>query len=461
MARVPRQLTGAASVALTDEEEHTLSAVDGTLDERALALVTGTDPAELAEQLERLAMMGVIALDGGDEDEDGRASMLPDQLPEDGIALGEEARKHIDTLFDLLDVADYYELLGVRRDVSKSDIKAAYYRIGPGLHPDKHFRKEIGPFKAKIERIFSLLTKAHDTLRYNKQRQSYDASLPPPRPGAQSRRDAVAAAAAYFGGPAERRSGARRTSSSFPRASHAAPQSSPPPARGASPIAPASPPMSPGPGVAGRPPTTSRPRGTGRPGETGRPGGTGRPAGTGRPPAAPASPPPTNPPAAPSVPQPDGTGAPATAGTAAAGTAGTGPPRRVAPPPPTEAELRAQRATLARKLRHRGASPVVTSKRPPQPVTPKVTQREPLAADSKKNVDRSAAETLRDRYQSIALAAQQRRLDRYLDQGRVATAAGDHSAAAAAYAQAHKLSPDDAEIAELAERSANLATQMG
>lgn len=425
MARVPRQLSGAARVSLTEQEEHTLSVVDGTLDERELAVATGMAPADLTEQLERLAMMGIISLETSGEVDEGRASSLPGELPDDGIQLAMEARKHIDALHGLLDQADYYELLGVKRDANKGDIKAAYYRIGPGFHPDKHFGKDIGPFKAKIERIFSLLTKAHDTLRYNKRRQNYDAALPPPRAGRKQRQETVAAAAAYFGGLSERRSKSKRPGT-------------PPEASGAPTGRPAARPGSP-------PPLESyiAPRSGPPPGGGNDSGVTER---AQRPPSDPAGPPPLGP-AHPPEPQP---AAPQTA------------PRRRPAPPMTEGERRIQRDTLAKKLRSRGSSPAAVTRHPrPQSVQAKVTHRDPTTLPAGEAVDRSASEVLRDRYATIASAAKKRRLDRYLDQGRVAMAAGDYRAASAAYSQAQKLSPDDSEIADLAERSSNLARQMG
>ncbi len=440
--------------------------VDGTLDEQELAVATGMPPEDLADQLERLAMMGVIALETSGEVEGGRVSSLPDELPDDGIQLAMDARKHIDALYGLLDQADYYELLGVTRDATKGDIKAAYYRIGPGFHPDKHFGKDIGAFKSKIESIFTLLTRAHDTLRYNKRRQSYDAALPPPRAGAKQRREAVAAAAAYFAGLSDRRSKSKRPStpsedsggesgrpaaragSPPPLESYTAPRSgAPPEGRRSSSVTERAqrPPTSPS--DSSTPPGRSVPApATHRPPTTRRPSVTGRPPGTGRPPADPADPPPG--PAAATGPQP----------AAAPARAEPRPP----PPPMTEEERRIQRDTLAKKLRSRGAPPVaVTRHRRRQTVAPKVSQRDPATLQAGESVDRSASEVLRDRYSAIATAAKKRRLDRYLEQGRVAMAAGDYRAASAAYTQAQKLSPDDREIADLAERSVNLARQMG
>jgi hypothetical protein len=157
---------------LSVEETQLLSAIDGTRDEGALAAATGLPPGQVAEILEQLAMMGVLEL----AQVTGR--------PADGIDLDYEAREHIDQLVALLQVADYYELLALPRDADKQAVKEAYVRVGPAFHPDRHYKKNLGAYKAKIERIFATLTKAHDTLRYGKRRESYDETLGPPRPDA-------------------------------------------------------------------------------------------------------------------------------------------------------------------------------------------------------------------------------------------------------------------------------------
>jgi tetratricopeptide (TPR) repeat protein len=49
--------------------------------------------------------------------------------------------------------------------------------MAPEFHPDKYFRKRLGPYKQKIEAIFSRLTLAHDVLTSKQRRAEYDAYL--------------------------------------------------------------------------------------------------------------------------------------------------------------------------------------------------------------------------------------------------------------------------------------------
>ncbi len=76
-----------------------------------------------------------------------------------------------------LDDIDHYALLGVERDAEKKDIKAAYFALVNQFHADRFFGKELGSYKARIDRIFGAVTKAHDTLTRGKTRGDYDSYL--------------------------------------------------------------------------------------------------------------------------------------------------------------------------------------------------------------------------------------------------------------------------------------------
>lgn len=86
-------------------------------------------------------------------------------------------KKKIIELFDALDLKTHYELLELPTDADKKRVKAAYYSIAPEFHPDKYFRKRLGPYKAKIEAIFARLTLAHDVLTSKQRRAEYDSYL--------------------------------------------------------------------------------------------------------------------------------------------------------------------------------------------------------------------------------------------------------------------------------------------
>ena len=63
---------------------------------------------------------------------------------------------------------DYYEVLGVGRDVSDSDLKKAYRRIAMKLHPDRN------PDDASAEEKFKEANEAYEVLSDAEKRQVYD-----------------------------------------------------------------------------------------------------------------------------------------------------------------------------------------------------------------------------------------------------------------------------------------------
>ena len=65
---------------------------------------------------------------------------------------------------------DYYEVLGVGRDVSDSDLKKAYRRIAMKLHPDRN------PDDASAEEKFKEANEAYEVLVTKRQSDQYAAS---------------------------------------------------------------------------------------------------------------------------------------------------------------------------------------------------------------------------------------------------------------------------------------------
>jgi molecular chaperone DnaJ len=64
--------------------------------------------------------------------------------------------------------ADYYELLGVARDVSPEDLKRAYRSLAKEHHPDRN------PGDAQAEATFKEITKAYNVLSEPQPRSAYD-----------------------------------------------------------------------------------------------------------------------------------------------------------------------------------------------------------------------------------------------------------------------------------------------
>lgn len=64
---------------------------------------------------------------------------------------------------------DYYEILGVKKDASKSDIKSAYRKAALKWHPDKNQDN-----KTEAEKKFKEINEAYQVLSDDKKKQAYD-----------------------------------------------------------------------------------------------------------------------------------------------------------------------------------------------------------------------------------------------------------------------------------------------
>jgi curved DNA-binding protein CbpA len=58
----------------------------------------------------------------------------------------------------------YHQILGVSRDADAASIKKAYFALSKKLHPDRYFRRRIGPFAPLVERCFKKLLEAYELL---------------------------------------------------------------------------------------------------------------------------------------------------------------------------------------------------------------------------------------------------------------------------------------------------------
>jgi curved DNA-binding protein CbpA len=65
----------------------------------------------------------------------------------------------------------YYEVLGVTKNASLDEIKAAYRKLAMRYHPDRNFGDK------EAEEIFKEINAAYDVLSDDQKRQAYDAFL--------------------------------------------------------------------------------------------------------------------------------------------------------------------------------------------------------------------------------------------------------------------------------------------
>lgn len=193
------------SLPLGPEDAFVFSRVDGMSSENDIAAATGLELGRVKTCLARLNELGAIMYDTlpsvpprpSTEQPSGSPSMRLDRpivesRPDDGPTpaalydpseLDEEVdldlprRRKIVDYFYRLEKTDHYELLEVSRDADRKAIKHAYFAIVGQFHPDTYYGKRLGSFKAKLEKVFSRLTEAHDVLSRKPLRDAYDAYL--------------------------------------------------------------------------------------------------------------------------------------------------------------------------------------------------------------------------------------------------------------------------------------------
>jgi curved DNA-binding protein CbpA len=171
-----------ASLSLGPLESFVLSHVNGRATAADIGEVTGVGD-DVVKALVALSAAGaVVGVPEGAADPQPKASAplsVGGQPAAEPISvdLEPERRQRIDELFASLEDLTHYELLGVAPTADKKQIKSAYYQVAPDFHPDKFFRKNLGPYKAKMEAIFGRITAAEAVLSRAQTRAEYDAYL--------------------------------------------------------------------------------------------------------------------------------------------------------------------------------------------------------------------------------------------------------------------------------------------
>ncbi|MCP3142485.1 J domain-containing protein [Pyxidicoccus xibeiensis] len=89
------------------------------------------------------------------------------------VDLEPERKKEIIDLERGLDSLDHFAVLGLKPGAQAADVKQAYYNASRRFHPDRYFGKNLGSFRARMERIFRRLTEAHNVLTQPDKREAY------------------------------------------------------------------------------------------------------------------------------------------------------------------------------------------------------------------------------------------------------------------------------------------------
>ncbi len=68
---------------------------------------------------------------------------------------------------------DLFEVLGIRRNANREDIKRAYFALAKEYHPDKHYHSSSAEVRHLAQEIYDLVSTAHDTLTDPAERERY------------------------------------------------------------------------------------------------------------------------------------------------------------------------------------------------------------------------------------------------------------------------------------------------
>ncbi len=155
--------------ALSPAEGFLLSRIDGHTPWAVLREIGGLAPAEADAALASWVELGLVQLDPEKPDPGfarGAAAAAP--VPQDPIdptlELDVALQREILAFEERLPQATHHEILGVARASDPREIKRAYFRRSKQFHPDRYFRRNVGSYAARLDRIFRHVALAYELL---------------------------------------------------------------------------------------------------------------------------------------------------------------------------------------------------------------------------------------------------------------------------------------------------------
>lgn len=84
-----------------------------------------------------------------------------------------QARERLAAKVSAMRRLDYFEVLGVKPNASREDVKRAYFALAKEYHPDKHSESASAEIRALAQQLYDLISQAHDTLTDPAERERY------------------------------------------------------------------------------------------------------------------------------------------------------------------------------------------------------------------------------------------------------------------------------------------------
>lgn len=195
---VPRLAAGCdpTRLRLSPAEGYLLSRIDGATPWALLREIGGLPAHDVDRCLERWLAEGVVETAGvppaaspEEAASPARAESPPpdlESLLDPSLDLGVDAQRRI-LAFEATLGRPYHEILGVARTADAKAVKRAYFELSKEFHPDRYFRRRIGPFAERLERVFERIAEAYEllsdpTTRAEVERALEESATPPAAP---------------------------------------------------------------------------------------------------------------------------------------------------------------------------------------------------------------------------------------------------------------------------------------
>lgn len=92
---------------------------------------------------------------------------------EEQVDLDSQRQQEINELEAKVGKVNLYELLGVRVGAPVEDVRTAFRELSRKFHPDRYFGKNLGSFRARLDKVFKALVDANQTLSDDTKRAAY------------------------------------------------------------------------------------------------------------------------------------------------------------------------------------------------------------------------------------------------------------------------------------------------
>lgn len=170
--RVPRLAPefDSTQLSLSPVEGYLLSRIDGMTSCRVLRQIGGLPPEQVDQCIERWVKEGVVRFDEASPPAAAppRSATQPaspdfaDQI-DPSLDLPVEIQRRVLEFESALE-RPYHEILGVAIEDDLKAVKKAYFALSKQFHPDRYFRRNLGPFAERLERCFKKILEAYELL---------------------------------------------------------------------------------------------------------------------------------------------------------------------------------------------------------------------------------------------------------------------------------------------------------